>query len=67
MPALTRHDLLRSLDDRHEDLARQLDELNERIEHALAATGAGRRDDVIPIGEARAAKALSARKRQEVP
>jgi hypothetical protein len=40
MVDVDRQDLLRSLDARHDDLVRQLELLNERIEQALAASGA---------------------------
>jgi hypothetical protein len=36
---IDRHLLLRSLDERHDVLVRQLDELNERIEQALVQSG----------------------------
>jgi hypothetical protein len=35
-----RHHRLRELDERHEDLARQLEELNNRVEQALVRSGA---------------------------
>jgi hypothetical protein len=41
MPDLDRHELLRTLDARYDDLARELDQLNERIELALAGHGIG--------------------------
>lgn len=40
MVDVDRQDLLRSLDERHDDLVQQLDELNQRIEAALIASGA---------------------------
>jgi hypothetical protein len=40
MPCVDRTHLLRALDQRHDDLVRQLDELNARIEETLARSGA---------------------------
>jgi hypothetical protein len=41
MADVDRYELLRTLDARYDDLARELDQLNERIEAALAAHGVG--------------------------
>jgi hypothetical protein len=40
MPCVDRTQLLHALDRRHDDLVRQLDELNVRIEETLARSGA---------------------------
>jgi hypothetical protein len=41
MADVDRYEVLRTLDARYDELARELDRLNERIEAALTATGAG--------------------------
>jgi hypothetical protein len=42
MIEIDRPQLLRALDQRHDALVRQLDELNERIEHTLTRCGGSR-------------------------
>ncbi len=48
MIEIDRSQLLQTLDKRHDDLARQLDELNERIEQALAGSDAAARPAETP-------------------
>lgn len=45
MPVVDRTDILRALEQRHELLTRELDELNERVELALVAHGLQPREE----------------------